>query len=190
MADRKKFRKTEDRYVTLLSTVFCLLFSSFLLSSPAQLSSPTITLEHAWTTEQINWGLMQRQSLPKNHGMLFHYRSDATPSFWAFNCFIDLSVAYIDRNRIIRQIKDLYAHPEIMDPARPVNNLADMAKYGRQDPIIDYFIKNGVSCETPCRYVLEMNLGWFEANGVKIGDAISWDLQSQTAVFQKENSRQ
>ena len=145
--------------------------------------STVITLEHAWTTEQINWGLMQRKSLPENHGMLFHYNKPCTPTFWSFNCWIDLSVAFIDSNKIIREIKPLYAHPEKMDPDRPVTRQQDMLQYSQDEPIIQYFIENAACCKTPIQYVLEMNAGWFEKNNVQVGDIMVWDMSTHTAVF-------
>jgi uncharacterized membrane protein (UPF0127 family) len=150
--------------------------------------APSITVEHAWTPQQISWGLMQRTSLPDNHGMLFHYQKSCTPNFWSFNCCIDLSVAFIDERKVIREIKPLYAYSEKMDPARPVNRLEDMSKYPSGDPIIQFFLQNAASCKTPIRYVLEMNHGWFEKNGIEAGDSIGWDVSTHTAFFKKNEN--
>lgn len=149
--------------------------------------SAIITLEHAWTPEQINWGLMQRTNLPENHGMLFHYNKPCTPTFWSFNCCIDLSVAFIDSNKVVREIKPLYAHPEKMDASRPVTRRQDLLQYSPDEPIMQYFLQNAVGCKTPIQYVLEMNLGWFDKNDIHIGDVIVWDLATHTAVFKRKH---
>lgn len=144
---------------------------------------PVITLEHAWTSDQINWGLMQRKSLPENHGMLFHYERPNKPTFWSFNCYIDLSVAFIDNNKVIKEIQSLYAYPEKMDLNRPVHRLVDLKLYPPNDPIVQFFIEKSIKSQNLIRYVLEMNIGWFERNHVKVGDKITLDLLSKTATF-------
>lgn len=104
--------------------------------------------------------------------------------FWSFNCYIDLSVAFIDVKRRIREIKPLYAFPEKMDPKRPVLSFHDFSKYSSRDPIIIFFRKKGVSPSTPITYVLEMNLTWFEKNGVKVGDVLHLDSETKSAFFE------
>lgn len=163
---------------------------AFLLGSFSLLgAAPVITLEHAWTAEQICWGLMQRERLPDNHGMLFHYSDARARSFWSFNCLTDFSVAFIDENKIIREIKPLYAYPEKMDPLRPVRKYSDMQQYEANDPVILFFLDHAATCQFPARYVLEMSLGWFEKNSVHIGDAVHWDLSSHTAIIESRRKK-
>jgi len=95
-----------------------------------------MTLEHAKAKEEIRWGLMGRKTIPKNHGMTFTFAEPKTLNFWMFNCFVDLSVAYIDENRVIREIHQMKAYPEKMDPYRPVNHPRDIDKYPPNDPTI------------------------------------------------------
>ncbi len=47
--------------------------------------SINIHLDYAIDNEKRNWGLMQRQSLPNNYGMLFSNPSKSTMSLWSFN---------------------------------------------------------------------------------------------------------
>ena len=54
-----------------------------------------ITLDHAITNEETQWGMMNRKSLPDNHGMIFTFNDSAIRKFWMFNCYIDLSIAYL-----------------------------------------------------------------------------------------------
>lgn len=145
--------------------------------------SQSITLEHAWTPEQISWGLMLRKTLPRNHGMMFHYPTPIPATFWSFNCWLDLSVAFIDENRVIREIQPLYAYPEKMDPLRPVYSAKDFSLYPKDDPIIHFFMQKAVRSKTPCHCVLEMNLDWFAENNIKVGDLIHWDVNTHSAYF-------
>lgn len=170
--------------ISLLLSINCLI-NSVLVGE-----APVITLEHSWTPEQIAWGLMQRKSMADNHGMLFHYSKPLAPTFWSFNCYLDLSVAFIDSNKVIQDIQTLRAYPEKMDPSRPVNTLKDMSLYRSDDPIIKFFLDNGASTKKQILYVLEMNFGWFEKNDIHVGDKIVWDLSSHTAVFKKGSHEQ
>ena len=88
-------------------------------------------------------GLMFRESMPTNAGMLFVFDEDAAHCMWMKNTLIPLSVAFIDeRGTII--------------------NIADMQPQTEQS-----------HCATrPARYALEMNRGWFAARGIKPGSRI------------------
>lgn len=85
-------------------------------------------------------GLMHRQSMLQNAGMLFVFERADTQCMWMKNTLIPLSVAFIDeRGAII--------------------NIAEMEPHSEQS-----------HCATrPARYALEMNRGWFAARGVKPG---------------------
>ena len=66
----------------------------------------------AITPEQQCRGLMNIQGmpptkLPENEGMLFIYRREEMISFWMKNTTIPLSIAFIDRKGIIKEIKDM-----------------------------------------------------------------------------------
>jgi uncharacterized membrane protein (UPF0127 family) len=103
-----------------------------------------ITVEIARRPPDRARGLMFRESLPADHGMLFVFPDESVQQFWMRNTTIPLSIAYADaRGRIVR-IADL----EPLDE-RPVTSLG------------------------PAQYALEMNRGWFAAHGVAAGDAIT-----------------
>jgi uncharacterized membrane protein (UPF0127 family) len=103
-----------------------------------------ITVELARHPAERSRGLMFRDSLPPDHGMLFLFPAEEVQAFWMRNTKIPLSIAYADaRGRIVR-IADLEPFDE-----QPVTSIA------------------------PARYALEMNRGWFAAHGVAAGDAIT-----------------
>ncbi len=133
-----------------------------------------VTLEHAVTEEQIAWGLMQRRELPENSGMTFTYPRPQILQFWMFNCFIDISVAFLDERKVIREIFAMKAYPWKMDPLRPVRKVADFDKYSISDPVARFFISHGVESSLPTRYALEMNVNWFKDHRIKPGDAVWW----------------
>ncbi len=88
-------------------------------------------------------GLMDRTALGDDRGMLFVFPSEEDRSFWMKNTLIPLSIAYIDAEGRIVDIQDMKALDD--DPPHYVS-----AK--------------------PARYALEVNKGFFDERGVKVGD--------------------
>ena len=103
-----------------------------------------IRAEVVQTEEEKARGLMFRESLGKDEGMLFAYDREEVLTFWMKNTFIPLSIAFIDQRGKIVDIQD-------MEPF----NLQTHASI------------------LPARYALEMNQGWFKKNGIKVGDVVS-----------------
>ena len=104
-----------------------------------------ISVEIADTPALRETGLMHRDSLPANHGMLFVYADEQMRSFWMRNTKVPLDIAFIDRNGSIVNIEQMEAQTD----------------------------ENTLST-APAMYALEMSLGWFEANGVGVGDRLEF----------------
>jgi uncharacterized protein len=103
-----------------------------------------LTAEVANTEAARRHGLMFRESLPENHGMLFVWDTPARYAMWMLNTPLPLSVAFIDAHGHIVNIEDMQP-----DTTRTHQAAA---------PVI---------------YALEMEQGWFAARGVRAGDRIS-----------------
>ncbi|OZI22737.1 DUF192 domain-containing protein [Bordetella genomosp. 7] len=102
-----------------------------------------IQAELADTEESRRIGLMHRQSLPDNNGMLFVFDSPDLQCFWMRNTPLPLSIAFIADDGVIV-------------------NIADMA------PQTD-----DAHCSArPVRYALEMAQGWYARRGIKAGNLI------------------
>ncbi|MBI4602672.1 MAG: DUF192 domain-containing protein [Planctomycetes bacterium] len=102
----------------------------------------TIYAEVASDEDSRSLGLMYRKSLPENRGMIFVYSKPSKLSFWMRNTEVPLSIAFLDDAGKILQIEDM--RPK--DEARTVSNHL-------------------------VRYALEVNRGWFQRNGVGVGDS-------------------
>ena len=102
-----------------------------------------ITAEIADTPETRTKGLMYRQEMPPNHGMLFVFEESQPLCFWMRNTYIPLAIAFIDE-----QGKILNFHE--MLPLRDKNHCS----------------------AGPAKYALEMNRHWFRDNNVKEQDII------------------
>lgn len=100
-------------------------------------------VEVAFTEATRIRGLMFREALPADHGMLFIFPDERPRSFWMRNTRIPLSIAYADSGGRIVRIAD-------MEP----------------------FSERSVPSGAPARYALEVNRGWFERHGVAQGDTI------------------
>ena len=88
-------------------------------------------------------GLMFRQDLAAEGGMLFLFPNDTQGGFWMQNTFVPLSIAFIDAVGVIVDIQE-------MEPL--TTNL-------HAPPV-------------PYRWALEVNQGWFATNGVSVGDVV------------------
>ena len=104
-----------------------------------------IQAEVAATEAQREQGLMYREKMPANAGMLFIFGNPATQCMWMKNTPLPLSVAFIDASGKIVNIEDMQAHT----------------------------LDSHCSTKTvPVRYALEMNLGWFRQKNIKPGMSI------------------
>jgi uncharacterized membrane protein (UPF0127 family) len=97
--------------------------------------------EVAKTEEDKAKGLMFREKLGKDEGMLFVYDKEARLSFWIKNTRIPLSIAFLDKNGRIVDLQDM----------------------------VPFSLETHISA-LPAQYALEMNQGWFQQHGISIGD--------------------
>ena len=107
-----------------------------------------LTIELATTPEARSCGLSLRDSLPENRGMLFVYAEPEILTFWMKNTRMPLSIAFIDTAGRIVSIQKMNPFPLTTVYASPV----------------------------PALYALEVNQGWFEENGVGVGDVVEFNL--------------
>ncbi|HHS82773.1 MAG TPA: DUF192 domain-containing protein [Devosia sp.] len=104
-----------------------------------------LTVEIADTDQSRAKGLMFRQSIDDDKGMLFDFQQERQVSFWMRNTFIPLDMIFIAADGTIRNI-----HAN----ARP------------QDP-------TSIPSDGPVRFVLEIGGGRAAELGLKAGDTIS-----------------
>ncbi len=102
-----------------------------------------LEVEVADTPETRARGLMERTELGERQGMLFVFESSEPRSFWMKNTPLPLSIAYVDRELVIREIHRM--EPLSLEP---------------------------VESRYPARYALELNRGAFERLGIRVGDRL------------------
>ena len=105
-----------------------------------------LKIEIPQTPGEFKTGLMFRESLDMDSGMLFVFDRVAQQSFHMSHTTIPLDIAFIDEEGCIESIKEL----------TPL----------RREPVYS---------NAPVLYALEVNRGWFAENEVKVGDQIIKD---------------
>jgi uncharacterized protein len=103
----------------------------------------TFTLEVADTDEARTYGLMRRDSMPRNHGMIFVFPDEQERGFWMKNVRFDLDITFLDAD------------------ARVVS-IHRMEAYDRRSTYSD----------GPAKYAIELNAGMAREAGVKVGDVL------------------
>ncbi len=63
-------------------------------------------VELARTPQEIMQGLMFRNNMPADHGMLFMFAAEAPRNFWMQNTYIPLDILYIRESGIIHHIHE------------------------------------------------------------------------------------
>ena len=100
-------------------------------------------LELAATDPTRKHGLMHRQSMPADHGMIFVFPDEEPLSFWMKNTLIPLDIVYLDRNGKVVSIRQM----------KPLD-------------------ESGVPSDEPAKYAIELNEGAAARAGVKVGDVL------------------
>ncbi len=74
-----------------------------------------ITCEVASTPEEHQLGLMHREELALNSGMLFVFETPQPVSFWMRDTLIPLDIIFIDENGYVTNVEEADVEPEIPD---------------------------------------------------------------------------
>lgn len=102
-----------------------------------------VKVELAATPAERQRGLMQRESMPEDAGMLFVFPTDTDGAFWMKDTLIPLSIAFIAADGTIVDVRDMQPLSTELTTPR--------ARY---------------------RYALEVNQGYFARAGIKAGDKV------------------
>jgi uncharacterized membrane protein (UPF0127 family) len=115
-----------------------------------KIGTKIITAEIADTNARREHGLMFRERLLNDAGMLFIFPYPQRVSFWMKNTLIPLSIGYFGEDQVLREIHEMT--PAVMGEKMP-----------RTYP-----------SEVDILYALEMPKEWFKHNGIKPGARFSF----------------
>lgn len=107
------------------------------------IGSETFNLEVADSKSEQQRGLMYRDSMPADHGMIFVFPDEEEREFWMESTFIPLDILYLDASGRVVSIK----------PMKPRDRTA-------------------VASDGPAMYAIELNQGTAARVGVRPGDVL------------------
>jgi uncharacterized membrane protein (UPF0127 family) len=151
------------RSLTCLSILCALLITSGCNSSPPgpqsglpvvpmKIGSKSYNLEVAADNYSREKGLMERDSMPGDHGMIFVFDDESQRSFWMHNTRIPLDILFLDSNGSVVSIHTMKPYDENTTPS-----------------------------EKPAKYAIELNAGEAAANGVKVADQLAIPTTAPTS---------
>ena len=108
---------------------------------PISVGAETVQVQIALNEEEQRRGLMFRESLEKDQGMLFLFPQPKQMRFWMRNTTIPLDIGYFDSEGVLQEIYQLYPRDET-----PVESHGE-----------------------DLQIALEVNQGWFARNGIRPG---------------------
>lgn len=115
----------------------------------AKIGGVAVTLEVADSPERHAYGLMYREKLEKNSGMVFIFDSEEYRHFWMQNTFIDLSIGFFNAKK----------------------ELIEVIEMEKKKSVVDKGVKTYASTK-PAKYAVEMNKSWFSRNKIKSGSKL------------------
>ena len=130
-----------------LFACFCFIAPSLradpLFTYPLRINKHEIRAEIANSEQDRLHGLMFRERLAENGGMIFLYPHPEVTAMWMKNTRVALSVAFIGVDGRILNIADMEPYSEQAHPSAGI-----------------------------AAYALEMNQGWFKKLGIRPGDVV------------------
>ena len=106
-----------------------------------------VRVEVVSTDPEIERGLMYRQHLPPDDGMLFLMGAEDDWHFWMKNTLIPLDIVFITRD---------FKVAGVLEHMKPLD-------------------RTSKAVGKPSLYVLEVNAGWTKAHGVQSGAAVTFE---------------
>jgi YVTN family beta-propeller protein len=122
-----------------------------IISAENATATQDVYVDIADGSEERSRGLMFKKSLEWNNGMLFVFEDEKVQSFWMKNTFVPLDMIFVDSNFTIVDIER---------NAQPCTGNDSCQSF-----VSDH----------PAKFVLEVNAGFVEKNGINIGDHLSLD---------------
>ena len=120
-----------------------------------------LNLEIPSNQKDFNNGLMFRETLDQNSGMLFIFNEVGEKSFHMKDTKIPLDIAFINKDGIIESIKEL----------EPFNTLP-------------------VYSDSEVLYALEVNRGWFTDKNIKVGDRVFDSIEEDTTKINNSDGQE
>jgi uncharacterized protein len=113
-------------------------------------SKVSVLAERADSPEKRTRGLMDRASLGEKEAMIFYFDESAYHTFWMYGTRIPLTIVFLNDGLTIVDIKNMVPCPEKNPDLCPTYAPQDLA-----------------------RYAIEVNRGFAERYGIRVGDHVT-----------------
>jgi uncharacterized membrane protein (UPF0127 family) len=130
----------------------------------------TFRLELANTEQARTDGLMHRESIPEDGGMLFVFPDAQPRSFWMKNCLVDIDVMFLDGRGRVTAVHRMTTLP----PRREDETEFQYEARVRGDAM--YW------SHLPAQFAIELKAGWLDRLGVAVDERIELDLDRLKAT--------
>lgn len=121
---------------------------------PFKIGDVAVKLQVAVRPMEMQQGLMHRPMLGDDEGMLFVYPEPSGRSFWMRNTLIPLDIGFFSPDGVLREV-------------RAMNPLDE-------SPVTSF--------SSEIQFAVEMNQGWYRANGVRPGAKL--DMEALRAALE------
>lgn len=138
---------------SLLALLTATLLTACAQAPTVELRGQRFVVEIADDDHERARGLMFRDRLPADHGMLFIFEQETPQAFWMKNTRIPLDILYFDADRVL------------------VSWALDTPPCSTGDRCPSY------PSARPAKYVLELNAGTARRLGLQLGDRIEFHLR-------------
>ena len=108
-----------------------------------KLGQAQFQIEIANTDPTRELGLMKRDSMPNNHGMIFVFPDETPRAFWMKNTRFPLDIIFLDHDGKIVSFKQMKAYDLTSIPS-----------------------------DAPAKYAIELNFGVIQAAAIKVGEQV------------------
>ncbi len=125
------------------------------------------TLELALDDESIRKGLMYRESIPKDGGMLFIFPDSDIRSFWMANCIIDIDLIFLDSRGTITALHEMKTE--------------DPQDAGESELAYNARLKNYTS-GFPARFAIELPEGSIKRLQLRVNQKIPLEVEELKAI--------
>ena len=124
---------------------------------PIKVGDQTVQMQIAALPPELQKGLMFRQTMGEDEGMLFVFTTPQQQGFWMRNTTLPLDISYFNPAGELKEIYPMYPLDERTVPSR----------------------------SRDIQFCLEMNQGWFKRHDVKPGAKL--DLKAVAAALKARN---
>ena len=114
----------------------------------------SVHVELAQSNAEREYGLMDRTSLPRGHGMLFIHDHPGQYSYWMYHCKIGLDILWMDPEHHIVELSP--------DTPACTGKAATCPPYGGHETSL---------------YVLELPVGSIKQHGLKVGQVVNFQAE-------------